>query len=85
MRNGIVACVDTKPVQIRDVPVDALDVMRTRAAAEGMSLAAYLRRMVVEAAAQPTVAEVLARAARRTDGGLTMADIVAATRAGRGE
>lgn len=85
MQRHIIACMKTKPVQIRDVPVDALDVMRTRAAAEGMSLAAYLRRMVVEAAAQPTVAEVLARAARRPAGGLTMADIVAATRAGRGE
>lgn len=76
---------DTKPIQIRDVPVDALDVMRVRAAAEGMSLAAYLRRMVIEAAAQPTVAEVLARAAQRPAAGLTMADLVAATRAGRGE
>lgn len=76
---------ETKPIQIRGVPVDALDVMRMRAAAEGMSLAAYLRRMVIEAAAQPTVAEVLARAAQRPTTGLTMADIVAATRAGRGE
>ncbi|NDL57190.1 hypothetical protein [Phytoactinopolyspora mesophila] len=76
---------ETKPIQIRDVPADALDVMRIRAAAEGMSLTAYLRRMVIEAAAQPTVAEVLARAAQRPPAGLTMADIVAATRAGRGE
>jgi hypothetical protein len=76
---------EMKPIQIRDVPIDALDVMRMRAAAEGMSLAAYLRRMVIEAAAQPTVAEVLARAAQRPAAGLSMADIVAATRAGRGE
>jgi hypothetical protein len=75
---------ETKPVQIRDVPVDALDVIRTRAAAEGLSLAAYLRRMVIEAARRPSVAEVLARAEqRRPTPGLTMADIVAATRAGR--
>jgi len=45
------------------VPVDALDVMRVRAAAEGTSLEACLRRRVY-----PRVA-----------------DIVAATRAGRGE
>jgi hypothetical protein len=76
---------ETKPIQIRDVPVDALDVMRVRAAAEGMSLTAYLRRMVIEAAARPTVAEVLARAAQRPAAGLSMADFVAATRAGRGE
>ncbi|MGH8828852.1 MAG: FitA-like ribbon-helix-helix domain-containing protein [Jiangellaceae bacterium] len=76
---------ETKPIQIRDVPVAALAVMRARAAAEGMSLTAYLRRMVIEAAARPTVAEVVARAARRPSAGLTMADIVDATRAGRGE
>jgi plasmid stability protein len=76
---------ETKPIQIRDVPVDALDVMRVRAAAEGMSLTAYLRRMVIEAAARPTVAEALARAAQRPAAGLSMADFVAATRAGRGE
>ncbi|RRS00749.1 FitA-like ribbon-helix-helix domain-containing protein [Glycomyces terrestris] len=72
----------TKAVQIRDIPDESLDVIRVRAAAEGMSLQAYLRRMVVEAAASPTVAEVLARASRRTSG-VSMADIVAATREGR--
>lgn len=72
----------TKALQIRDVPDDAIDVIRTRAAAEGMSLTAYLRRMVIEAAQQPTVAEVLARASRRS-AGLSMADFVAVTRAGR--
>lgn len=53
-----------------------------RAAAEGMSLASYLRRLVIETAVQPTVAEVLARTTRRS-AGLTMADFVEATRAGR--
>ena len=72
-------------VQIRDVPEDALAVMRTRAANEGMSLSAYLRRMVVEAASQPTVAEVLARAAEEPPAGLAMSDILAAIRDGRAE
>jgi antitoxin FitA len=75
---------ETKPVQIRDVPAEALDVIRARAAAEGLSLTGYLRRMVIEAAGRPTVAEVLARAERRRPTAeLTMADIVAVTRAGR--
>jgi hypothetical protein len=39
--------------------------------------------MVIEAAARPTAAEVLARAEQRRPTGLTMADIVAATRSGR--
>jgi hypothetical protein len=85
MHTASINVVETKPIQIRDVPAEAVDVMRTRAAAEGLSLAAYLRRMVVEAASQPTAAEVFARAARRPSAGLTMSDIVAATRAGRGE
>jgi plasmid stability protein len=72
----------TKAVQIRDIPDESLDVMRVRAAAEGMSLQAYLRRVVIEAASSPTVAEVLARAARRS-AGVSMAEIVAATREGR--
>ena len=74
--------VTTTTLQIRDVPDDALDVIRARAAAEGMSLTAYLRRLVIETAAQPTVAEVLARTSRRS-AGLTMAELVAVTRAGR--
>lgn len=73
----------TAPVQIRDVPTEALDVVRARAAAEGMSLTAYLRRMIIEAASRPTVAEVLARSARRPSTGVTMADIVAEIRAAR--
>lgn len=76
---------ETKPIQIRDVPGDAVAVMRARAAAEGLSLTAYLRRMIVEEAARPTVAEVLARAAKRPDPGLTMAEVVEAARAARGE
>ncbi|WP_112139331.1 FitA-like ribbon-helix-helix domain-containing protein [Glycomyces dulcitolivorans] len=72
----------TKAVQIRDIPDESLDVIRARAAAEGMSLQGYLRRMVIEEAASPTVAEVLARSSRRS-AGVSMADIVAATREGR--
>ena len=72
----------TTNLQIRDVPDDALDVIRARAAAEGMSLTAYVRRLVIETAAQPTVAEVLARTSRRS-AGLTMAELVEVTRAGR--
>jgi plasmid stability protein len=85
MQTDSIECMETKPIQIREVPEEAIDVMRARAAAEGLSLTAYLRRLIIESAAQPTVAEVLARAARREPAGLTMADIVAASRAGRGE
>lgn len=72
-----------KALQVRGVPDEVLRVMRRRPEAEGMRLAAYLRRLVIEAAAQPTVAEVLARASRRSTG-LSMADFVHVTRAARG-
>ncbi|WP_093169844.1 hypothetical protein [Sinosporangium album] len=75
----------TRHVQIRGLPAEVLDVVRDRAAAEGTSLAAYLRRLIVEAASHPTVAEVYARAARRKPAGLSMADIADAARAGRDE
>jgi antitoxin FitA len=84
MQIGSIGAMNTKALQIRDVPDEAINVIRARAAIEGLSLTAYLRRMVVEIAAQPTVAEVLARASRRS-AGLSMSDFVEVTRAGRDE
>jgi hypothetical protein len=74
-----------KPVQIHDVPDEAVAVLRARAGVEGMSLPAYLRRMVVNAAAQPTVAEILAEVAKRPAARLAINDIVEATHTGRGD
>lgn len=43
------------------------DELKSRAAAEGASLNSYLRRLLTEAAAQPTRAAVLERVRRRSD------------------
>lgn len=54
-------------VQIRNVPAAARRVLKARAAANGESLNAYLLRLIDREVARPTVAEVLDRAARRTE------------------
>jgi len=57
-----------KAIQIRDVPDDVHAILRTRAAAAGMSMSEYLRSELVSMAARPTLAEVVARAQARHGG-----------------
>jgi hypothetical protein len=52
-------------LQIRDVPAEVRDVLKRRAKAEGLSLNAYLVRMLETEASHPTMAEVLDRIAQR--------------------
>ncbi|MEV8439979.1 hypothetical protein AB0425_21600 [Actinosynnema sp. NPDC051121] len=52
---------DTKPVHVRDVPADVVEILQARAGAEGMSLTAYLRNRFIEMARQPTMAELYQR------------------------
>lgn len=54
-------------VQIRNVPEGTRRALKARAAAEGRSLNDYLLELLVERAARPSVAEVLERAARRSE------------------
>ncbi|GAB2965612.1 hypothetical protein GCM10027184_12250 [Saccharothrix stipae] len=61
---------DTKPVHIRNVPADVVDVLQTRAGARGMSLTAYLRNHLVDMAARPTMEEWI-QAATDRDWGVT--------------
>lgn len=73
-----------KSVQIKNVPEDTHAVLRTRAAAAGMSLQEYLLRHLIDAAARPTLDEVLARIGKRGGGSLSFkeaADMVRAERA----
>ena len=68
-------------LQIRDVPDDARRVLKARAAAEGKSLNSYLLDLLDREVARPTVAEVLDRAARRSESSSTSAvEIIAAAR-----
>lgn len=67
---------------MREVPDDVHAVLRSRAAAAGVSLSEYALRQLIEVASRPEVSDVLRRADERS-GGAFGADIVAAVRAGR--
>lgn len=54
-------------ITIRDIPDDVRDELAARAARTGKSLQEYLRGMLVDTAAKPTVDEVLARARTRVE------------------
>jgi plasmid stability protein len=52
-------------IQVRDVPSEEVDVLRSRAAARGMSLSAYLRELIHDDVSRPTMTEKVARGATR--------------------
>jgi len=54
-------------ITVRDVPDQVRDELAARAARAGMSLQEYLRRMLVESAARPSVGDVIARARGRVN------------------
>ena len=54
-------------LQIRDVPEEDRRALKARAAARGESLNSYLLRLIRRDVMQPTVAEVMERAARRAE------------------
>lgn len=57
-----------KTVQIRGVPDDVHRVLRSRAAAAGVSLSDYLLREISRVAARPPITDVLKRADERAGG-----------------
>ena len=54
-------------ITIRDVPDHVRDELAARAARSGRSLQEYMRAMLVESAARPALADVIARARQRVD------------------
>lgn len=54
-------------ITIRDIPNDVRDELAVRAARSGKSLQEYLRGMLIDTAAKPTVEEVLRRARARVE------------------
>jgi plasmid stability protein len=52
-------------ITVRDVPDEVRDELASRAARAGKSLQEYLRGMLIDSAARPTVADVIARARAR--------------------
>ena len=69
---------------IRDVSEEVAETLKARAAAEGMSLSAYVAGELTKIAARPTNAEIVRRLkARKRSAGPSTADIVDAVRASR--
>lgn len=63
-------------IQIKDVPESTHAVLRQRAAVAHQSLQEYLRCRLIAEADQPTLDEVLDRAAGRAGGSVPVADAV---------
>ncbi|RCG30237.1 hypothetical protein DQ384_15940 [Sphaerisporangium album] len=50
-------------MKILDVPEEVVEILKSRAAASGMSLTTYLRERLCEEAAIPSIEEVMAKIA----------------------
>jgi plasmid stability protein len=55
-------------IQIRDIPEEAYEVIRTRARTSGRSIQSYMRDVVIDFAGHATADEVLADLAATLDG-----------------
>lgn len=71
-----------RTIQIRHVPDEVHQTLRARAGASGRSLSDYLLDEVVRVARRPPIADVLARANRRSVGA-SVESVVEAVRASR--
>lgn len=73
-------------IQVRDVPEDVRDELARKAALAGKSLQSYLLGELTRLSERPSMAEIVSRAQARAKAAgstVTMADAVAAVRAGR--
>jgi plasmid stability protein len=67
--------VNTTVVQVRDMPEDVVATLKARAETRGQSLAAYLRDLLTDEAARPSIDEVMTNIAARTPVDYTVDDI----------
>jgi plasmid stability protein len=70
-------------LQVRDIPSDVIVKLKKRAAAQGVSLSAYVRDLLATDAAQESLAESVARIATRRPVEVSNEEIVAAIHEGR--
>lgn len=73
-------------IQVRDVPEDVRDELARKAALAGKSLQSYLLGELTKLSERPSMTEIVTRAQARAKAAgstVTMADAVAAVRAGR--
>ncbi len=75
----------SKMIQVRDVPDEVHRVLKTRAAAAGLSLSDYIKRDLEDLAKQATIEDVFAGVRARGPSGITTEQVVAGIRESRGE
>lgn len=66
---------DTIVVQVRDIPVDVVAVLKARADARGQSFSAYLRDLLAREAATLPIEDVMAAIAAREPVDYTLEDL----------
>ncbi len=70
-------------LQVRDIPELVVAKLRARAAEEGISLSAYVRRLLTNDAKQETISEVIERISNRAPVEVSDEEIVSAIRDGQ--
>jgi antitoxin FitA len=70
-------------LQVRDMPESVVAKLRARAAEEGISLSAYVRRLLTNDARQETISEVIERISNRAPVEVSDEEIVSAIRDGQ--
>ena len=70
-------------LQVRDIPESVVAKLRARAAEEGISLSAYVRRLLTNDARQETISEVIKRISNRAPVEVSDEEIVSAIRDGQ--
>jgi len=75
----------SKMIQVRNVPDEVHQALKTAAAAEGMSLSDYIKRELAEIAGQASFEEIDARIRARGPSGLRRETILSALREARGD
>ncbi|MCI0687423.1 MAG: hypothetical protein L0Y54_09345 [Sporichthyaceae bacterium] len=73
----------TTILQVRDIPAEVVAKLKERAAAQGVSLSAYVRDLLAADAAQESLAETVARIGTRRPVEVTDEEIISAIREGR--
>jgi antitoxin FitA len=75
----------SKMIQVRNVPDELHRALKTRAAAEGMTLSDYIKRELGDIAGKSKLREIAERSRRRGPSGLSTKTIVEVIRESRGD
>jgi hypothetical protein len=70
-------------LQVRDISESVVAKLRARAVEEGISLSAYVRRLLTDDAGQETISEVIARISSRAPVEVSDEEIISAIRDGQ--